>query len=731
MKKILFCLLIAFAFLIPYVKADDNVITEVTVTVPSTPPTVGNTIDNAFSVPEDAPYEKASWFNNGTMYVHLLGDGNNITSGTYQQGEKYVWATIVCPKEGYSFKPYENYTLDLTFHVNGIDVEDKSIVDYTTKSVNGDTCRSVEIVFKPLPGTARKFISVPGYGNSAPINEDQHLRFTFSTSDEIKLQKYVDYSWVDMDTFDAIADEAYEFVVPAESEVKTVKYRLIFDNGNIVKTSEFQIDWKDYSKIIDSVSLTLPTYPKYGNDIIKEYSIPEDANYEKASWNNGLLFVNLRSNGSQEVSGKYEEEEYKWSAVVCPKEGYSFADDVESLVYIVSGINLESDYINYYGKTINGGNCRGLEIYFNKLVNTIVETPVLSLKANNNKVTLTWTEQAGEEKAAIYRSLDNKKWTKLDVITDKSYTDSSLTYGKVYYYKVKVYGNGKWTKYSNVVKKKIVPNKVKLSIKSGNTNAINLKWERVATNGYEIYSSINNKKWYKVTTITNNKTLAYSNKSLKANTYYYYKARAYKTVNGKKVYGSWSETIKTRTAPVKPGASLRQVGFETIRLTINKTSGAKYYIAQGSLTSDYKNHGNEKITLPSGAKSGYDDAYLPTGTTIYARVKACNNYNNCSGWVKLNVTTILNVPKVRLTTSSKKVTVKLNKVDGAEGYQVYRSTSKNSGYAIVKEFNSSEELVFDDTTTKGQTYYYKVRAYTLVDGKRVYSKTNIKSITSK
>lgn len=53
--------------------------------------------------------------------------------------------------------------------------------------------------------------------------------------------------------------------------------------------------------------------------------------------------------------------------------------------------------------------------------------------------------------------------------------------------------------------------------------------------------------------------------------------------------------------------------------------------------------------------------------------------------------------------------VSWSKVSGATGYQVYRSTSKSSGYSKLK---TTTALYLTDTSrTCGKTYYYKVRAY--------------------
>jgi len=73
------------------------------------------------------------------------------------------------------------------------------------------------------------------------------------------------------------------------------------------------------------------------------------------------------------------------------------------------------------------------------------------------------------------------------------------------------------------------------------------------------------------------------------------------------------------------------------------------------------------------------------------------------------------------------------KVNGVDGYKVYRATSKTGTYTYLGTISpEGEVLQYNDTTTKGKTYYYKVRAYIIVDGQKVHTPySSIKSITSK
>ena len=66
--------------------------------------------------------------------------------------------------------------------------------------------------------------------------------------------------------------------------------------------------------------------------------------------------------------------------------------------------------------------------------------------------------------------------------------------------------------------------------------------------------------------------------------------------------------------------------------------------------------------------------------------------------------------------------LKWSKVSGANGYIVYSATSKNGKYKAVKTVKKASTLDFTQKKLKkGKNYYYKIRAYRTVNGKKVTS----------
>ena len=177
---------------------------------------------------------------------------------------------------------------------------------------------------------------------------------------------------------------------------------------------------------------------------------------------------------------------------------------------------------------------------------------VKSTQKSYNSIKLTWAKPSGAYGYQIYRSTSkNGKYTKIkniNLASTLSYTDKNLTTNQTYYYKIRAFNktNGKklYGDYSSVVSAKPSLSKPTLSLSSKSKKAY-IKYSKVAgASGYQIYrAKSKNGTYSNIKTITSGKTTSYTDSKLTKNKIYYYKVRAYKTVNNKKVYGPYS-TVK-------------------------------------------------------------------------------------------------------------------------------------------------------------------------------------------
>lgn len=70
----------------------------------------------------------------------------------------------------------------------------------------------------------------------------------------------------------------------------------------------------------------------------------------------------------------------------------------------------------------------------------------------------------------------------------------------------------------------------------------------------------------------------------------------------------------------------------------------------------------------------------------------------------------------------RKVKINWNKMENITGYNVYRSTSKDSGYKKIKSCKGMNNTSYVDTAImSGETYYYKVQGYKRLKGEKYFS----------
>lgn len=102
----------------------------------------------------------------------------------------------------------------------------------------------------------------------------------------------------------------------------------------------------------------------------------------------------------------------------------------------------------------------------------------------------------------------------------------------------------------------------------------------------------------------------------------------------------------------------------------------------------------------------------------------CDTFGDTNGGFTIGTSASLaSKPSIRniRKKSKKAATISWNKVSSVQGYQLYRSTSKNGRYQCIKTLSSKSSSYKNGGLKKKKTYYYKIRAYKKVNGKTFYS----------
>jgi len=187
-----------------------------------------------------------------------------------------------------------------------------------------------------------------------------------------------------------------------------------------------------------------------------------------------------------------------------------------------------------------------------ELITNTLKRPTLSYlkRVSSSKVRLKWRSVKNAKKYEIYRSTKkNSGYRKIATTSKTTFTNSKLTPGATYYYKIRarrtLNGAPAYSKHSSAKSVKLTLSAPRLiSAKASGKKNVKVKWTKISgVKGYEVFRSTSKKRGFKKVK-TLGKT-SFTDKPSKKRTYYY-KVRCYNIVSKKKVYSSFSSVIKSR-----------------------------------------------------------------------------------------------------------------------------------------------------------------------------------------
>ena len=197
---------------------------------------------------------------------------------------------------------------------------------------------------------------------------------------------------------------------------------------------------------------------------------------------------------------------------------------------------------------------------------------------------ITWNAIPGASSYEVWRGeSEDGAFIQLGNASATSYTDTGLTPGTRYFYKVRSYNligssmtpSGEFSTAASGVPANPTPAITKVESLSG--TSLKLSWGKVAgASGYEIWRRTGTTGDYKLIKTTT--ALSFTNTYLKAGTCYYFKIRAYTLIGTDKIPSSGFSGAKAGV-PLAKSAILSAAGVSRtqIKLTLKKVTGATGY----------------------------------------------------------------------------------------------------------------------------------------------------------
>ena len=328
--------------------------------------------------------------------------------------------------------------------------------------------------------------------------------------------------------------------------------------------------------------------------------------------------------------------------------------------------------------------------------------------ASSGKIKLTWGKVEGAAKYKVYRA--NSKtgtYTLLKTTTGTSLTNTSVEAGKQYYYYVIAVGeNGAESEKSSIVTRVCdLPQPVLKAANVATTGKIKLTWDKIdGAKSYKVYRSTSETTGYTLLKTTTGTSL--SNTSVEAGTKYYYKVFA--THSNSDANSTYSKVVSCTCDLPQPVAKIAVVSDTgKLKLSWEKVEGAKNYSVYRSTDG-----GETYSLLKTTTGTSLTNTSITAGNKYYYKITANHSNpdaNSAYSAVKSGTCDLPRpVVKISVVSSTGKLKLSWEKIEGAKNYSVYRSVDGGETYSLLKTTTGTS--LTNTSITAGNKYYYKVKA---------------------
>ena len=342
----------------------------------------------------------------------------------------------------------------------------------------------------------------------------------------------------------------------------------------------------------------------------------------------------------------------------------------------------------------------------------VLSTPDITYK-NKSATSVEITLKANGKNDTFNYYLTNssgKKTLSLTKTTDKKVIINNLTPGETYNFSCRQttsVGKGEYTTLSFTA----IPQKEKITSVSPTSKGIKVEYSTCSdVDGYIIYRSDSQfGKYEEIKTVENKETSSIIDNGVEYNKEYFYKVCSFVKNGSRQVYSELSNAsneVKVSLSQPQVVSLLRKTPT-SMTFRWKAVDNASKYIVQ------YRREDGDWKTLSSVKSTKRVKENLTVGKKYYFRVKAGNSI----GWGEYS-TEIINrslPPKPAAPTLKNKdsgIRVYWKTSSGVTGYKIYKATSKNGKYTVVKTITNPKATCWTDKNVKqNKVYYYKTARY--------------------
>lgn len=277
-----------------------------------------------------------------------------------------------------------------------------------------------------------------------------------------------------------------------------------------------------------------------------------------------------------------------------------------------------------------------------------------------------------------------------------------------------------------------VPEKVVLSSATSARYGITVKWEDALeflpedykySRGYYVYRKTADTSWKRVGDVSRT-TEFLDKKAVYGETYTYTVKAYYYLADGTRIDGYYDKAGLTTTAKYVMTPVLGSFSFQSnkLRVSWSATYGATKYVLYRASAPD----GSYKRVY-EGTKRYYNDKKVAPGNTYYYKLRAYVGTKASAASEYKSYTYIVSKAKIneKLTVNASAIKLQWSKIEGADGYVIYRRTSASESWQRIKTVKSGDTLSYTNKNLNG-AYYYLIRGYHTENGKNYYGeKSNV------